>query len=103
MHLGKDGTSDREQVVSAIGNFRDSDVNSTWICSEINSLTEFWLKLYACANIVYQAFVFHPPQNTKAWGRGYKNTSHYNSCCCTIVAFCSPCSNLANHDQKHKE
>ena len=28
----------------------DSDVNSTSICLEINGLTEFWLKLYACAN-----------------------------------------------------
>ena len=26
---------------------------------EINSLTEFWLKLYACANSVYQAYIFH--------------------------------------------
>ena len=42
MHLGKDRTSDREQVVSTIGHFCDSDVNSTQICSEINGLTEFW-------------------------------------------------------------
>ena len=47
MHLGKDLSH---------WLLHDSDVNSTWTCPEINGLTEFWLKLQACANSVYQAF-----------------------------------------------
>ena len=60
MHL-KNGTSDRGQVVSAIGHFVTvMYVNSTQTCSEINGLTEFWFKIYACKSSAYQAFIFYP-------------------------------------------
>ena len=59
MHLGKYGTSDMRTSSKHHWPLRDSDINSTWVRSEINGLAEFWLKLYACVNSVYQAFVFH--------------------------------------------
>ena len=50
----KDRTLDGGQVVRNIGRFlplRDSNVNIKQICSEINSLTKFWLKLRTCVTV----------------------------------------------------
>ena len=59
MHL-KNGTSDRGQVVSAIGHFVTvMYVNSKQTWSEINGLTEFWFKIYASKNSAYQTFIFY--------------------------------------------
>ena len=60
MNLGKDGNLRQRTSSKRHWPLHDSDINSTLICLEINSLTEFWLKLYACMNSVYQAFIIHP-------------------------------------------
>ena len=61
MHSGKDGTSDREQVVSAIGHF-------VTINKQFNRIL---VKIIRMHEQCIPGLRFSSLQNAKAWERGY--------------------------------
>ena len=61
MRLGKDGTSDREQVVSAIDHF-------VTVNKQFNRIL---VKIIRMHEQCIPGLRFPPPQNAKAWGRSY--------------------------------